>query len=308
VQLPRLARAKGCDILFCTDFTAPLVTQARPVPVFYDGNFWVTPAHYNRWWRLLMNATAIPAARRAPAVVTISEFSRREIAQYTGIAPERIVAIPIAPKTATRTVLPAAAVAATLARYGLEAGAPFALHVGVLEKRKNLVRLVEALARVQAAGGQPRQLVLVGQPGPRQDMDDSANIRAAIARLGLAECVRLIGHVPDGDLPAFYQGAALFVFPSLREGFGMPVLEAFSSRLPVAAADSSAIPEVAGDAALLFDPLDVDAIAAALRRLAEDDGLRAALVERGVARAAGYSWERTARELVALFARIVEQG
>jgi glycosyltransferase involved in cell wall biosynthesis len=308
VELPRLAQANRCDVIFCTDFTAPLVAKARPVPVFFDGNFWVTPEHYNRWWRLLIDKTAIPAARRAPAVVTISEFSRQEIAHYTHIPLARIAAIPIAPKTATKVALSPADTVRILHGYGLDDGTPFVLHVGVLEKRKNLVRLVEAFDRFRRQVGEPYQLVLVGQPGPRQDMDDSANIQAAVARLGLADCVRLIGHAPDADLPAFYQGAALFVFPSLREGFGMPILEAYSSRLAVAAANSSAIPEVAGDAALLFDPTDVDDMAAAMLQLAQDPALRAELIERGLQRTALYSWERTARELLALFERITTSG
>lgn len=304
VQLPRLAQARGCDVIFCTDFTAPLLPRAKAVPVFFDGNFWVTPDHYNRFWRMLMDVTAIPAARRAPAVVTISEFSRQEIAHYTGIPVERIVAIPIAPKTATRTVLAAEERAAVLARYDLDGEVPFALHVGVLEKRKNLVRLVEAFARFREQVSGPYRLVLVGQPGPRQDMDDSGNIRASIERLGLGDAVRLLGHVGDSDLPALYQGAAMFVFPSLREGFGIPVLEAFSSRLPVAAAASSAIPEVAGDGALLFDPEDTGAIAQAMVAVAKDPVLQARLVENGLVQAARYSWDRTALELLALFAEI----
>jgi glycosyltransferase involved in cell wall biosynthesis len=306
VELPRLAAARGCSVLFCTDFTAPLISRARPVPVFFDGNFWVTPEHYNRLWRILMDVTAIPAARRAPVVVTISEFSRQEIAEHTGIPPERIVAIPIAPKSATTATLTPEETGRVLARYDLDQGTPYVLHVGVMEKRKNLVRLVEAFAQFLQRVSKPYRLVLAGQPGPRQAMDDSANIRAAVARLGLIDSVRFVGHVSDADLPALYQGAAMFVFPSLREGFGIPVLEAFSSRLPVAAANSSAIPEVAGDAALLFDPHDPAAIAEAMTRLAEDSGLRMALVERGLARAPLYSWDRTARELLALFERVAE--
>lgn len=306
VELPRLAAAKGCDVIFCTDFTAPLAAGAKTVPVFHDGNFWVNPEHYNRWWRLLINTFAVPAAKRSPAVVTVSAFAREEIAAHTGIPLERIVVIPNAAKSSTTAPPSPEETARILAGYELDAQTPYVLHVGVLEKRKNLVRLVEAFALFCKQVGQPYQLVLVGQPGPRQDMDDSANIRASIERLGLTGCVRLIGYVPDEHLPAFYQGATLLVFPSLREGFGIPILEAFSSRLPVAAANSSAIPEVAGDAALLFDPSDAEAIAAAMLRLAQDADLRQELIGRGLRRTALYSWDRTAHELLTLFERIAK--
>lgn len=301
VELPRLAAAKGCDVIFCTDFSAPLFSRAKTVPVFHDGNFWVNPEHYNRWWRLLMNTFAVPAARRSPAVVTVSAFAREEIAAHTGIPLERIVVIPNAAKSSTTAPPSPGETAHILAGYGLDANTPFVLHVGVLEKRKNLVRLVEAFAQFCTQVDQSYQLVLVGQPGPRQDMDDSANIQASIERLLLTDRVRQIGYVPDEHLPAFYQGATLLVFPSLREGFGIPILEAFSSRLSVAAARSSAIPEVAGDAALLFDPTDSTAIAEAMLRLAQDAALRQELIERGLERATLYSWDRTGRALIALF-------
>jgi glycosyltransferase involved in cell wall biosynthesis len=183
----------------------------------------------------------------------------------------------------------------------------FSLHVGVLEKRKNLPRLVEAFARFSTWIEHPYHLILVGPVGPKRDMDDSASIRATIERLGLEKSVVLVGHVPDHDLPAFYQGATFFVFPSLREGFGIPVLEAFNNDLPVVAADSTAIPEVAGDAALLFEPTDVEAMAQAMLRVATDNDLRASLVRRGRERTRLFSWDRTASRLIDLFEQILNQ-
>lgn len=306
VELPRLAKANCCDVIFCTDYTVPLISHAKTIPVFHDGNFWVTPEHYNRLWRVLMDVFAVPGAKRSPAVVTVSEFSRQEIAAHTGIVLEKIIVIPNAPKTSTATSLPAADLLQVLARYDLADRVPYILHVGVLEKRKNLVRLVEAFALFKERVQVPYRLVLVGQPGPRQAMDDSINIQAAIRRLGLADYVRLIGYVSDTDLPALYQGAAMFVFPSLREGFGIPILEAYNSRLPVAAANSSAIPEVAGGAALLFDPNNTNEMAESMAKLAQDASLRSTLIEQGLKRMSCYSWDRTARELISLFERTVE--
>lgn len=306
VELPRLAQQQGCDVIFCTDFTVPLFASAKTVPVFYDGSFWVNPEHYNRYWRLLMNTFAIPAAKRSPAVVTISEFSRQEIATCTGIPQQRIMAIPIAAKTAASVQLTKTEIELILIRYGLHIDVPFILHVGVLEKRKNLVRLVEAFAQFLNQVDKPYQLVLLGQPAPKTNMDDSENIRNTVERLGLHERVQFTGYVPDADLAAFYQGAKLFAFPSLYEGFGIPILEAFKNQLPVITARSSAIPEVAGDAALLFDPMDTASIAQAMLQVACDAGLCKTLIERGKKRSQYYNWDSTAKQLLALFEQITK--
>lgn len=301
IVLPIKAWRAGCDIILCTDYTVPLFTTARTVPVFYDANFWSNPKQYNRIWRLLMDYVALPAARHSPLVVTISEFSRSEIARHAGISSRRIVAVPIAPKSSATGAISAPEITRILGQYRIDTSQPYFLHVGVLEKRKNLVRLVEAFARYKAKGDRPHQLVLVGQPGPKTDMDDSQNIRNVINKLQLEDCVRMTGHVSDDELPAFYQGAFGFVFPSLREGFGIPILEAFQNQVPVAAAKSSAIPEVAGDAAILFDPQNVDEIAWALERLATDENLRNVLISKGNEQASLFSWDETARQLVNLF-------
>ncbi|MCC6454913.1 MAG: glycosyltransferase family 4 protein [Caldilineaceae bacterium] len=305
VQLPLMAKERQCDVLFCTDYTVPLQTSIPAIPVFYDASFWAHPEQYNWIWRKSLDLLTVPAAKRAPAVVTISEFARKNIIAYTGISPDRIIAIPIAPKTKATHSLADADVSAILARYTIDVDVPYILHVGVMEKRKNLVRLVEAFALFQQQVGTPYQLVLVGQPGPRADMDDSANIREAVTALGLADSVRMAGHVPDEALPALYQGASMFVFPSLREGFGIPILEAFNHDLPVAAANSSAIPEVAGDAALLFEPTDPQDIAAAMLRVAGNEVLRNQLIGKGRARRQQFSWDKTAQELITLFERVI---
>lgn len=306
-DLPRLAKQQGCDLLFCTDYTVPLYSSIPAIPVFYDANFWINPTQYNWLWRKSLNLLALPAAKKAPAVVTISEFARADIIAYTGIRPEQIHAIHIAPKTQATITLPANDIQAILNQHQIDPTKPFILHVGVLEKRKNLARLVEAFAIFSQQASVPHQLVLVGQPGPRADMDDSENVKQKIAQLQLGDSVKLIGYVPDDSLAAFYQGASMYVFPSLREGFGIPVLEAYSQNLPVAAATGSAMPEIAGDAALLFDPYDPQAIASAMLRIAEDATLRHDLIEKGKLRRQDFGWDKTAQRLISLFENVVNQ-
>jgi glycosyltransferase involved in cell wall biosynthesis len=177
---------------------------------------------------------------------------------------------------------------------------PYILYVGSIEPRKNLPRLLVAYAHLRRRGSTRWRLVVAG---PRKWK--SGPVYDAVARLELAEHVHFAGFVPEADLPALYNGADLFAFPSLYEGFGLPVLEAMACGTPVVTANTSSLPEVAGAAALLVDPSDVEEIAGALRRVLEDPALARDLRERGLARAAQFSWERTARATVAVYEKVL---
>jgi glycosyltransferase involved in cell wall biosynthesis len=303
-ELPWLAKKEKCNILYCTDYSVPLFPLCPAVPVFHDAFFWANPDHYNRLWRLLLGLFTVPAARKAPGVVTVSRYSGQEISGYTGIPLDKIVVIPIAPKSSTLTRVSRNQIREILIKYGADPGLPYALHVGVMEKRKNLPRLIEAFACFLGKVNKPYQLVLVGQPGPKQDLDDSRSIKEALRKYGVEEHVVITGYVPDEDLPAFYQGACFYIFPSYKEGFGIPILEAFNCDLPVAAANNSSLPEVCGNAAVLFDPQDTLAITAAMVRISQDDQLRLELVKQGRERAKLYSWDITASQLITLFEKI----
>jgi glycosyltransferase involved in cell wall biosynthesis len=169
--------------------------------------------------------------------------------------------------------------------------------VGTLQPRKNLGRLLEAYAllRKRAQRGEAPGLVIAGRKGWLYDQ-----IFQQVERLGLESKVVFPGYVPQDDLPALLSGARLFVFPSLYEGFGLPVLEAMACGTPVACSNVSSLPEVAGDAALLVDPLDVRGMAEAMNRLLQDEGLRTQLVERGYRQVRQFSWARCARETLAV--------
>jgi glycosyltransferase involved in cell wall biosynthesis len=176
----------------------------------------------------------------------------------------------------------------------------YILHVGTLQPRKNLIRLIEAMQAIRHAqrqvGIRNLTLVLAGQPGWL-----SAPVLAKAREH--SDVVRLLGYVPDEDLAGLYSGARAFVFPSLYEGFGFPVLEAMACGTPVICSDTSSLPELVGEAALLVDPTDTSALASAVARVLSEDNLRAALVEKGFVQARKFSWDRTARETLEVLER-----
>jgi glycosyltransferase involved in cell wall biosynthesis len=166
------------------------------------------------------------------------------------------------------------------------------LNVGAIQKRKNIARLVEAFEAVDRAW----RLVLIGSSGY-----GAAEIHARISASPAVDRIRVLGYVTPEELAGWYARATIFAFPSLDEGFGMPLLEAMAHGVPVIASNASALPEVAGDAAVLIDPRDTDALADALLRLADDDALRGQLIRRGFARARQFTWESAVEKTWAVY-------
>jgi glycosyltransferase involved in cell wall biosynthesis len=232
------------------------------------------------------------ALRRARRVIAVSEVTRAELLARYRMPPARVVVIPEAPAPHFAPP-PAHALTAVRTRYGL--ARPYVLFVGLLEPKKNLGVLLDAIARLRRGGAWGgTELVVVGAPG--WGPDPAARVHA----LGLDGTVRFVGAVPDTDLPVLYGGALAFAFPSLWEGFGLPALEAMAAGAPVIASNRGALPEVTGGAALLTEPA-VEPLADALGELLADPATRERLRAAGLARAAQFSWERTARETLAVY-------
>lgn len=290
--LPLALRAHRPAVCHFTNLMAPLWTPCPRVVTIHDLTLKLMPHCHPPRRRVVMVPLLAPSARHAARIIAVSETSKRDLVRVLGVPEEKVSVIyeAAAPSFGLR---PAATVAAVLRRRSLDQ--PYILYVGTIEPRKNLVRLVRAIAHLRAEGRRER-LVLVGALGW-----DYAPLFGEIERLGLRDAVVYLGFVEQDELVALYNGAAVFVFPSLYEGFGLPPLEAMACGTPVVTSATSACGETAGDAALLVDPTDERAIAAALRQVLTDKELAADLRDRGRARAAQFSWERAARQTLAVY-------
>ncbi len=285
-----LAREHRVDLMHVT-YVGPLRPACPTVVTVHDVSFRRFPDYFSPRVRLLL-ATLLPwTLRRAAGVITVSEHARQEILHFYPFLGDRVgVTLEAADPQYHR--LDKAEVAETLRRLGV--AQPYLLAVGNLQPRKNLVRLVQAYVEADLS---PRaSLVIVGQA-----QWQASDVVAAIDAAGLGDSVKLTGYVSDDDLVALYSGASVFCYPSLYEGFGLPVLEAMACGAPVVASETTSMPEVAGGAALLVDPYQVADLARAMRAILDDEGLADSLRQRGLARAAALTWERTAEQTVACY-------
>ncbi len=225
--------------------------------------------------------------RRARMVLTLSDFCKGEIVRRYRVPPEKVAVTFCAANPIFHPLRDPTRLADVCARYGT--GERFILCVGNLEPRKNLRAMIEAYVRLRRADTTRHRLVLVGRKGWLYD-----EIFAAARASGYADDLVFTDYVPNANLVALYNAADVFVYPSIYEGFGIPPLEAMACGTPVVCSNTSSLPEVVGDAALMVDPFDVEALAGAVARVLDDADLRAQLTARGPARAAAFSWEKTA--------------
>jgi glycosyltransferase involved in cell wall biosynthesis len=280
--------------LFVPAHVLPLVHPARSVVTIHDLGYLYFPQAHTFKARQYLDLSTRFSAARANRVIAISQATKNDLARHYAIPPAKIEVIYHGyDKQRFFPVKDEAAKQAARARYNIGPGR-FLVYVGTLQPRKNLLRLLEAYAALAA---QPEfkdlQLVLAGKPGwLSQPILD----RAAQLQKKLPGRLILPGYLAENDLPLLLRAAEAFVFPSLYEGFGMPVLEALACGCPVVCANSSSLPEVAGEAALYHHPLDTLSLAAQLRRLLTQPGLRAEMVQKGLAQAALFSWEAAARK------------
>ena len=289
-ELSTARRRWSADLLH-VQYVRPPWSDLPIVTTIHDISFEHFPRLFTGRTRTRMRLTIPWSARHSRLVLTGSQHAAADLVDTYRLPADRVVVTPYAAAPDFRR-LPADEVARRLARFDLPPA--FLLCVGNLQPRKNLRRLIEAYSAL------PHDLrpalVVVGQAAWLYD-----EVHTAVGHHGLADATHFTGFVTTEELVALYCGASAFAYPSLYEGFGLPVLEAMACGVPTLTSTSSSLPEVAGDAALMVDPESVEEIRAGLERLLGDEGLRARLADAGPARAAQFSWERCAAETAAAY-------
>jgi len=275
--------------------TEHLLMPLRHVPTVlttHDLIFRLFPQHHKRLNYWYLNAAMPVYCRRASAIIAVSQATKGDLVRLYGLDPAKIRVVY---EAAAPHFVPAspAQIAQMRALYGLPDH--YLLHVGTIEPRKNLSRLLQAVHQLRVAGEDVR-LVVVGSKGWLYQ-----DFFRRLEELELGDAVHLPGYVPDAHLLAIYSGARLVAVPSLYEGFGLPVLEAMACGAPVVCSHASSLPEVGGAASTYFDPTDVTAIAEAILGVWRDEALRQTMREEGLARAARFSWERASQETLAVY-------
>lgn len=290
--LPKAVRDDRLDVIH-TQYMLPLTRKARRIVTIHDVLYEEYPQFFPRLFRWRSKILIRATARIADAVLTVSNYSSLAIRRCYGVHQSRLSVT--FNGIDARRFHPSRKNDAVCDRYGLVAG-NYILSVGRLEARKNLRALVQAYALLP--DGKP-PLVLVGQ------RDQSFLDASLDAQSRSGQSIMMLDSVPDDDLPAVYAGASLFAFPSLAEGFGMPLLEAMASGVPVVSSNATAMPEVVDDAALLFDPGDVGGMSDAMSAVLRDVRLRRRLIEAGHRRVKTFGWDTSANQLMSTIRSMV---
>lgn len=302
ITLPIKAWQKGCSLVFCTDYFVPYMHLGfTTVPVFHDAFFWEYPSHYNKLWLGLFNTIGVSAAKKASAVVTVTSYAKDQIVKYSGIDATKIIPIHIGPKSSIAEPQQYTA----LNNYEHLLNKKYILHVGTIEKRKNLATLITAFELLLQNNPQEIFLVIVGQKSNKPTLQDDAIFEMVAASSLLKEHVVFTGYLSDNQTATLYKHAALYVFPSINEGFGIPILEAFAHKVPVLVSNNSCLPEVADNAAITFDPTNANALGTLIAQTLNDPALIQVLQQKGTERLKHFSWKKTLDALEAVFQRSI---
>ncbi|HUF23525.1 MAG TPA: glycosyltransferase family 1 protein [Vicinamibacterales bacterium] len=301
IRVPLALKRAGAQVFHAPHYVLPPFLPCPAVVTIHDCIHLMFPEYLpNRLAYAYARTFMTIAARRSARVLTVSEASKRDILRFFHVPSSKVEVIYNALDPAFDNPPEAEDVIRVRQRYQLDDS--FLLYAGNIKPHKNVDRVIEAFARLKKRGFERLKLVIIGD-----EISKSPQLRRAVHRHQLHKHVRFLGFVPDATLAILYRLADVFVFPSLYEGFGLPPLEAMASGTPVVTSNVSSLPEVVGDAALLVDPHDAEAIAAATERILTDEALRRTLVQKGLARAHGFSWERSVRRIRDVYLEVGSQ-
>jgi len=302
LSIPWALRRERVDLFHAPHYVLPPLSRGKSVVTIHDCIHLMFPEYLpNRFALGYARASLWAAARVSNRILTVSDASKRDILRFFDVAPEKISVIYNGIDERFRVEPPEEEMSRVTQRYQL--AGDFVLYAGNVKPHKNLERLIDAFQLLRQDGFDDLKLIVIGD-----EISKYAELRRAVHRYNLHKYVRFLGYMPDATLAVLYRLAAVFVFPSLYEGFGLPPLEAMASGAPVVTSNVSSLPEVAGDAAVLVDPRDPRAIADGIRRVLTEPGLRDALRARGLARAAEFSWERSVERIRQIYAEVAAEA
>ena len=291
--------SRDLDLVHGLAYAAPLAAACPTVVTVHDLSFVRFPGAFRAFNRVYLRWITRLSARRAAQVIAVSGSTRDDLVRLFGLTAERVTVVH---NGVTEDFSPAAEDEVEAFRQAKGLPSRFVLYVGTIEPRKNLVRLVDAYAQLPPPIRKNAPLVIGGGKGWFY-----SQVFQRVADLGLEGSVIFPGFLPIEELPWWYRAASLFVYPSVFEGFGLPVLEALASGTPVITSNTSSLPEVAGDAAILVDPRDASALSNAMLQVLSDRSKAEAMRELGTVQAAKFSWQRTARETEAVYKSVLER-
>jgi glycosyltransferase involved in cell wall biosynthesis len=293
--LPLRLRQERIDVYHGPTFVTPFVKTCAQVVTIHDMTFHTMPQRHT-FAKQLYFRNVIPAAiRRSDMAIAVSESTKRDILRLVKTDADKIAVVHLGVNARFLSSNGIEELAAVRMKYGIPR--QFILFVGLIEPRKNLPGLVEAYQAVCSTS--PYDLVLAGSLGW-----DYAALLKKIADSPVRHQIHMPGYIADADLPALYRAAAVFVYPSFYEGFGLPVLEAMASGTPVISSATSSLPELVGNAGILVEPSDTNDLASALSRVMEDGSLRQRMSEDGIERAKLFTWQKTASETLDVYKRV----
>lgn len=297
IALPLAVRRDRIDVLLCTRNVIPLFVTCKSVVTVYDLSYILYPRYYNLTDSLYMNLGIRWSMGKSSAIIAISQNTKADLVSRLRVKPEKIHCVYLATNENYGLIEDRAQLGNVREKYKLPS--EFILSVAGLQPRKNLPNLIKAFCLAKQRLEVTHKLVMIGAPLRQHSAIlnevDASPVRSEIVWLKF---------VPEEDLPAIYNLATLFVFPSLYEGFGLPLLEAMACGCPVVCSNTSSLPEIAGNVAILVNPTSVEQLADGICRVLTEDNLRNSLIKKGLKRVSSFSWERAAKETLEVFEEV----